>query len=45
MLKLKQLNVPLLRVCTVSKPYFLVSSTYNVSDKPYIMYQYCKAAI
>lgn len=37
MFNLKHLNFPLLLgVCTVSKPYLLVSSFYNVSDKPYI---------
>jgi len=35
MFKLKHFNFPLLLgVCTVSKPYLLVSSFYNVSDKP-----------
>ena len=39
MFKLKHLNFPLLLgVCTLSKPYLLVSSFYNVSDKPYTMY-------
>lgn len=39
MFNLKHLNFPLLPgVCTVSKPYLLVSSFYNVSDKPYTMY-------
>lgn len=36
---LKHFNFPLLLgICTVSKPYLLVSSFYNISDRPYTMH-------
>ena len=45
MFNLKHLNFPLLLgVCTVSKPYLLVSSFYNVSDKSYTMYSVLKSS-